>query len=122
MSEKQSGVGDVRKEIAIVAGPKDWGDTRESWLARVSRKVPTVSFRTVKALWYGEISNPDHWAARDIRREAETIKNARREAAALADRYENIAGGLLAKDQDFHSADVAALVHAARILRGMDSA
>ena len=121
MSEKQSGVSQVREEIAIVAGPKNWGDTRESWLARVPKKVPTVSFRTVKALFYGEIDDPDHWAARDIRREAEIIQ-ARKEATALADQYESIAGGLLAKDQDFHSEDVAALVHAARILRGMDRA
>jgi hypothetical protein len=55
MSESSSGVKKVRREIAIVAGPKDWGDTRESWLARVPRRVTTVTFRTVKALWYGEI-------------------------------------------------------------------
>lgn len=30
MSEKSSGERSVRKEIAIVAGPRDWGDTRES--------------------------------------------------------------------------------------------
>lgn len=40
MSESSS----VRKEIAIVAGPREWGDTRESWLARVCKRVPTVSF------------------------------------------------------------------------------
>lgn len=121
MSEKGSGVHSVRKEIAIVAGPKDWGDTRESWLARVPRRVPTVSFRTVKALWCGEINDSDHWAARDIRRAAHLIE-ARKEATALADQYEAIAGGLNARDSDFHSEDVAALVHAARILRGMDRA
>ncbi len=121
MSEKASGVHSVRKEIAIVAGPKDWGDTRESWLARVSRRVPTVTFRTVKALWYGEIDDPDHWAARDIRSAAQLIE-ARNEASALADQYEAIAGGLNATDPDFHSQDVAARVHAARILRGLDRA
>lgn len=119
MSEKGSGVHSVSKEIAIVAGPKNWGDTRESWLARVPRKVSTVTFRTVKALWYGEITDPMHWAARDIRRAAELIE-ARSEASTLADKYEAIAGGLDARDADFHSADVAALIHAARILRGLD--
>jgi hypothetical protein len=96
VSENQSGVKNVRREIAIVAGPKDWGDTRESWLARVPRKIKTVSFRTVKALWYGEISDPEHWAARDIRREAELIE-AKREAAKLASQYQQIAGGMRAR-------------------------
>ena len=95
----------MRNEISIVAGPREWGDTRESWLARVSRKVPTVPFRTVKGLWYGEIRNPNHWAARDIRREAELIQ-ARREAAALAVQYQTIIGGLRATDEDFYSAQI----------------
>lgn len=114
----------MRREIAIIAGPKDWGDTRESWLARVPRKVKTVSFRTVKALWYGEIHSDDHWAARDIKREAERIvlEQARREARALADQYQSLAGALNAKDPDFHCEDINSLVHAARILRGLDRA
>lgn len=42
--EKSSGVKSVRSEISIVAGSREWGDTRESWLARVPRKVSTVTF------------------------------------------------------------------------------
>ena len=38
------------------------------------RKVSTVTFRTVKALWYGEIDDPGHWAARDIKRAAAVIE------------------------------------------------
>lgn len=117
--EKRSGVKDVRKDIAIVAGPKEWGDTRESWLARVPRKVPTVSFRTVKALFYGEIIDPDHWAARDIRRAAEIIE-ARKEASALADQYQKIAGGMRAQDQDFYSAEIDRLERIARLLGAVD--
>jgi hypothetical protein len=119
MSEKPSGVGSVRKTIAVVAGPRDWGDTRESWLARVPRRVPTVTFRTVKALWYGEIVDPDHWAARDIRRAAQLIEG-RKEAAALAAQYQSILGGLNARDPDFHSPDIAALVSALRALGNVD--
>jgi hypothetical protein len=120
VSEKSSGgVKNVRREIAIVAGPKDWGDTRESWLARVPRKVNTVSFRTVKALWYGEIEDPDHWAARDIRREAELIQ-ARNETAKLVSQFQNIAGGMRASDQDFYSAEIDRLERIARILGGLD--
>ena len=118
--EKSSGVKNVRTEIAVVAGPKEWGDTRESWLARVSRKVPTVSFRTVKALWYGEIDDTDHWAARDIRRAAELIE-ARKETAALAVQYQSLIGGLRAADQDFYSAEIDRLERIARMLGGSDS-
>lgn len=119
MSEIQSGVKNVRREIAIVAGPKDWGDTRESWLGRVPRKVKTVSFRTVKALWYNEISDPEHWAARDIRREAELIE-AKREAAELASQYQQIAGGMRAADSDFYSTEIDRLERLARIIGGLD--
>lgn len=116
MSEKSSGVNLVRKEISIVAGPREWGDTRESWLSRVPRKVQTVTFRTVKALWYGEIVDHEHWAARDIRRAAQLIE-AKREAASLASQYENIIGGLNARDPDFYQPEVAALFVALRALR-----
>ena len=117
--EKSSGEKSVRKEIAIVAGPKGWGDTRESWLARVPRKVPTVSFRTVKALFYGEIDDPEHWAARDIRRAAEIIE-ARRETSALADQYQTIIGGLRAADENFYSAEIDRLERIARLLGALD--
>lgn len=105
MSENQSGDSSVRREIAIVAGPRGWGDTRESWLAIVPRKVTTVTFRTVKALWYGEITDPMHWAARDIRRAAEEIE-ARREASALMAQYQTIIGGLRAADENFYRAEI----------------
>lgn len=111
----------MRREIAIVAGPKDWGDTRESWLARVPKKVKTVSFRTVKALWYGEIEDPEHWAARDIRREAELIE-AKIEAASLAAQFQTIAGGMRAQDQDFYRTEIDRLERIARIIGGLDRA
>lgn len=117
MSENQSGSKKVRREIAIVAGPKDWGDTRESWLARVPRKVQTVTFRTVKALWYGEIEDPNHWAARDIRRAAELVQ-ARKETAALASQYQQMIGGLRAADENFYSAEINRLERIARLLGG----
>ena len=117
--EKSSGEKSVREEIATVAGPMEWGDTRESWLARVPRKVKTVSFRTVKALYYGEISDPDHWAARDIRRAAELIQ-ARKETAALAVQYQSLIGGLRAADENFYSAEIDRLERIARLLGGSD--
>lgn len=110
----------MRKEIAIVAGLKDWGDTRESWLARVPAKVPTVSFRTVKSLWYGEIRNENHWAAREIKRAAQLIE-AQKEAADIARQFEKLAVGLVVTDQDFHQPTIAALLGALRQLRGSNS-
>jgi hypothetical protein len=119
MSESSSGVKKVRREIAIVAGPKDWGDTRESWLARVPRRVTTVTFRTVKALWYAEINDPNHWAARDIRREAELIES-RRETAALASQYQSIIGGLRAADENLYRQEIDRLERIARLLSPVD--
>ncbi|SHJ71894.1 hypothetical protein SAMN05444159_1309 [Bradyrhizobium lablabi] len=109
----------MRKEIAFLAGPRDWGVTRESWLARVPEKVQTVTFRTVKALWYGEITDPDHWAARDIKRAVEILQ-AQREAAALASQLESIVSGLNVTDPNFHQPTIAALVGTLRKLRGED--
>jgi hypothetical protein len=110
----------MRKEIAIICGPRDWGETRSSWLNKVPDTVKTVSHRTVKALWYGEINDPEHWAARDIRRAAELIQ-AKREAAALAAQLETIISGLNATDPDFHKPSIAALVSSLRGLRGQGS-
>jgi len=121
MSEIQSGDRSVRKQIAIVAGPRGWGDTRESWLAIVPRKVTTVSFRTVKALWYGEITDPMHWAARDIRRAAEEIE-ARREASALKAQYQTIIGGLRAADENFYREEIDRLERLVSGMGDVDSA
>lgn len=117
MSEKLS----VREEIALVAGPREWGDTRDSWLARVSKRVPTVTFRTVRALWYGEIHDNDHWAARDIRRAAEIVK-AKQEAAAHADHIRQSIERLRHQDQDFFSAEIDRLERAIGRLGTFDRA
>lgn len=109
----------MRKEIAILAGPRDWGVTRESWLASVPDKVQTVTYRTVKALWYGEIKDPDHWAARDIRRAVEIVQ-AQREAAELATQLQSIATGLDVTDPNFHRPTISALLGTIRQLRGQD--
>lgn len=108
----------MREAISIVAGPKDWGDTRESWLARVPRKVRTVTFRTVKALWYGEITDTEHWAAREIQRAADAIieQQQREHAAAQLD---SMVAGMLVRDPDFHSEEAGAYLYAAHLLRSM---
>lgn len=116
-AEKSSGERKMRDAIAAVAGPRGWNETRESWLARAARRAG-ITCRTMKALWYGEIADPEHKAARRILEAAE--RDGRAEAQQLADKFEIIARGINATDPDFHSPDVAALLNAARILRGLD--
>jgi hypothetical protein len=118
----------VRTEITFLAGPRQWGDTRGSWLARVPKiikralgtEAETVSVRMVKSLWYGEISSGEHHAARDIKRAVEVIK-ARDEARALAEKYQSLIGGMRAAHPDTsnpYSEDIARLERIARILGG----
>jgi len=107
-SEKSSGTGDMRELVAAVAGPVEWSDNRKSWLNRAARRAG-ISARQTKALFYGEIKDPNHRSARLMR-----------DAAELAGRYEAIAGGLRAVDPDFYQPDVLALVDIARALRSLD--
>lgn len=106
-SEKFSGSNSVRELIAVVAGPRQWTDTRESWLARAARRAG-VSYRQTKAIWYGEITDDNHRSARLMRDAAE--------------RYAAIADVLNAKDAEFFGTDIGALIDLARSLRSADGA
>ena len=110
----------MRKEIAILAGPRGWDDTRESWLSKVCKAVPTVSYRTVKAIWYAEIQDPDHWAIRDIRRAVAVIE-AQQHAKEVAGQLESLLAGPNAANPALDRASTAALVSALRALRGQNS-
>ena len=119
MSEKLDGkmsVIDWQTEIGFIAGP--YQGNRKGWLARAARKSGTA-FRQIKALYYGENKDPKFSVAFDVLKAA---SEARREAQALASKFESLAGALNAKDQDFHCEDVVALIDAARRLRGVDRA
>jgi hypothetical protein len=118
MLEKASVMSSVHAAIESLAGP--YAGNRKSWLAAVA-KATGVSYRTVKSLWYREIDDEDHLAAKAIKQKAVRLK-AQQEAKDLATQFETIAGGLNASDPDFYSADITALVHASRILRGLDRA
>ncbi|OAF05440.1 hypothetical protein AYJ54_00610 [Bradyrhizobium centrolobii] len=108
----------VRQAMIDVAGsPPGYGE-QPRWLTAVAKQIGT-SYRTARSLWLGEIDDPDHWAAKAVKREA-AIAKAKREAAELAKQFENLAGKLNAKHQDIYSADVAALLDAARVIRGLD--
>lgn len=90
-------------------------DTRESWLARVARRSG-VSYRQIRSLYYGQSKDPRTSIAVKVLGAAD---KARAEASELASRFENLAGSLNAKDENFFSPDVLALLDAARRLRGM---
>ena len=117
----------MRTEIELLVGPRGWGDTRASWLARVPKAVKralgtareTVSHRTVKSIWYGEISDPDHHAVRDIRTAA-AITAAKKETAVLVERYKRMIGVLDAADPDFYRAEIDRLERVASLLCGGD--
>ncbi len=102
--------------IQEIAGPMTSHDTRESWLARAARKS-RISYRQVRALWYGQTTDPRTSVAMSVLSAAE---KARAEARLLASRFENLAGTLNANDQNLYSSDVLALIDAARALRGLD--
>jgi hypothetical protein len=50
-------VEEMRDAIREIAGPRDFNDTRESWLNRAARRAG-ISFRQAKAFHYGETMNP----------------------------------------------------------------
>jgi hypothetical protein len=104
--------------VTEVAGPMQASDTRESWLARAARRS-RISYRQIKALYYGQTKDPRTSVALGVLSAAD---KARAEASALASQFENLAGSLNAKDEDFYSPDVLALIDAARRLRGLDRA
>lgn len=107
---------DWQQYISEVAGPMKNSDTRESWLARAARRS-RISYRQIKALYYGQTKDPRTSIAIGVLSAAD---KARAEASALASQFENLAGSLNAKDEDFYSPDVLALIDAARRLRGTD--
>ena len=101
--EKFSGA-PMRELVASVAGPRNWSDTRESWLGRAARKAG-ISYRQVKAIWYGEITDPNHRSARLLR-----------DAAA----FNSLASVLRQTDAEFHSATIASYLEIAGALRSLE--
>lgn len=103
----------VRDLIAAVAGPMGASDNRKSWLSRAASESG-VSLRLIKALFYGE-RKP---CAKTIAKLKEAA--GRYEAQRLAERFDGLAHALDMRDADFHGEDVAALISAARALRGLN--
>lgn len=113
MPNKSFGKETMRELVAAVAGPRQWSDNRKSWFDRAARRAG-VSFRQVWAVYYGEITDPEHRTVLRMKTAA-----GRHEAQSLADRFQHLAGALNQRDADFHSEDINALLHAASALRGL---
>ncbi len=101
----------LREELALVAGPRAWSDTRESWLARAARRCG-INYRTAKAVFYGETTDPRAYVERKIR-EAAALAEAQQSRRADADKLLSMAAALESKDADFHCQDIASLRHLA---------
>lgn len=113
VSNKTFGVKKMRELVEAVAGPRPAGE-RDRWFAKAAN-LAGITYRQVRAVFYGEIKDPEHKAIRSLKKAA-----GQNEAAELAHRFEHLARSLDHRDSDFHSADIAALIHAARALRGLD--
>ncbi len=105
----------MRELVASVAGPFEYSDNRKSWLNRAARRSG-LSYRTIKSVWYGEITDEGHHSIRLLKHAA----NERTEI--LARRLETLARGMEQTDPSFYRPDVSALIHAIGALRGLDCA
>jgi hypothetical protein len=120
VSEKMSAAINWQGEIGTIAGP--FGGNRKSWLARAARTAQ-VPFRQIKALYYGESSDPKHSVGEKILTAAQQarISEARKDAAVVAEIYRRHAEALAGGSQNTDRTEVAALLTAARILSGGNS-
>ena len=111
---------DWRTEIAAIAGSYLDTDTRESWLARAARKAKVTAWHA-KALFYGELKDPKYSVAHKVLSASAKarIDAARLDAQTLSTKFETIARGMQIANQDLFSEETAALLDAARLLRGV---
>jgi hypothetical protein len=107
-------VSEMRELVVAVGGPLEPGENAKSWFSAIAEKAQ-LSVRAVKGAFYGEYMSKA--TERKLRAAA-----GRREAEHLAKRFEGLAASLNVGDADFHSDTIAALVSAARVLRGLDRA
>ena len=119
MSEMPAKLSEERKmrELCIVVAAPRPLEPQKIWFVRGAR-MAAISFRQFKAVFRGEIKDPEHKSVRRLRAAAE--RKGKDEAAELAQRFASIAEAMNAADQDFYREDVAALLYAARALSSLD--
>lgn len=101
----------MRDLVIAVGGPIGALENRKSWLARVADRAG-LSVRVVKAAFYEEQLS----AATKLK-----LKQAAgaHEAENLAVQFDHLAQSIRLRGEDRDRKDVAALLHAARALRGL---
>lgn len=111
LSEKSemSSVSEASMLLRRVAGPREIGDSVKAAINRAARKIG-LTYSRARDIWYANARRIDATEMDALRREAE------KQAAA----YDRVANAMAATDPDFYRSDIAALVHAARALRGLD--
>lgn len=108
----------TRELMIAISGRAPSHGERPRWLQKLADRLD-IPVRTARALWDDEIKSRDHWAIKKLRREAE-LNEARKEAAALAQQYQIIAGGMRAKDEDFYRTEIDRLERLVRVIGGLD--
>lgn len=108
----------LRDELVSVAGPRAWGDTRESWLNRAARTCG-ITFRQAKSIFYGETRDPRASVERAIR-EAARLKREKQARQADAAKLLNLAAALDKRDEQFFISDVEAMRSLADRLLALD--
>lgn len=108
--------------IELVGRPPAYGE-QPRWLQVVADKVG-ITFRTARSIWNGEIEDENHLAVRRLRQvlQEETLRKARRDAQQVAGLYRQYAETLAATDPNSNRSEIDALLTAARILGGRNSA
>lgn len=120
-----SAVAEAAFRLRRIAEPRPVGDRVKEAITRAAKRAGLPASR-VENLWYGEdrsirAEEMDAIRRADAAREAKE-QSARDQAVALGALFAGVADRLRTQDEDFHRADIAALVEAARRLGAGDSA
>ena len=117
MSEVSNRLSEVRKMrelVTAVAGPRgEWGG-RDRWFEKAAR-LAGLSYRQVRAVYYGEITDPENISVVKLKEAAGKYESER-----LAEQFDRLVMALQHRDEDFHREDINSLLVAARTLRGLD--
>lgn len=117
MSNKSSNFGvaeEMRRGIVLLAGERNWHETRQRWLERAA-KAAGITYRAARSLFYAEPHAPRPSVIARVRRAVET-----REAKArdeLLSQLSVLEERLRTIDPDFHRDTIAALGNALSELR-----
>jgi hypothetical protein len=108
-------------EIGMIAGPFD--GNRKSWLARAARSAG-VTYRQIKALYYGEHDDPRHSVGMKLLGAAQEarIQRAKCDALNVAEFFSRHAQALSDNDPDLHRERIDAFVATARAIGSRDRA